>query len=247
MKLNPEKYFHGSLLLLVEAVLRHNINEIKYQIDKGVDINSTGNEGMTPIIFSVLNQDEEGIRLLVQNGADPLMLVPNTGSALLIACRTEDTTALKTLIHAGVDINTKINKEPLTFVAARADNLPAIQILIQKGIHVDARDGSGNTLLIESIVVNDIDLADWLIQRHANVHVINVFLISAAFKIQSRFNETFGKGPNETRYRKLKRMFEMRGVNFPVPTPFELEKKLKKNSLTIEEAEQINELGEIVI
>ncbi len=245
MKSSPEKFFDGQELILVKSALDHDTNTIKSLLKSGVDVNFIGKKKMTPLIYVILKQDKEAAKILLDVGADASLVVEGVGSAMGIASQLENTDILMTLINSGININAHIltNDQPLTWYAAEVNNLAALEILFKNGLSVDTRNSSGNTLLIESIMVNNIELALWLIDHGSNVHAINIFLISAAECIQSRANRG-GDGINASKYQHLVKIFEDKGVQFPVPESLELKEKLKVESVTVEEAEKLNEKGE---
>ncbi|SJN59904.1 Ankyrin repeats (3 copies) [Vibrio ruber DSM 16370] len=49
------------------------IESVQYLIDQGLDINAIDSYGYTPLIYAVRQQNIEGMRLLLENGADELI------------------------------------------------------------------------------------------------------------------------------------------------------------------------------
>lgn len=246
--LKPADYFEGSVLAFTEAALKHDEETLKQLRASGANPNAIskqlGKDRMTPLILAVLKQDREAIQMLMRNGADAELLVESVGTALDVACRNQDTAALVAMLDAGANPSLNVGGAPLSFTAADHDRIEPIKVLFARGLSIEARDTSGDTLLIHAISVNDIEFAAWLIEQGANVHAISGFLISAAGSLQSKLERA---GSNAPRYLKLKAMFEARGVVFPVPTAVELKKKFGRNWIEIAEAAKLNERGERLV
>ncbi len=240
----PADFFDGPVLAFAEAALEHDENTLKRLRNAGVNPNFLGKDRMTPLILAVLKQDRLAIQMLMRNGADAEMMIQGVGSALHVACRDKDTTSLVAMLDAGANPSLNIGGEPLSFTAVKNDRIEPIKVLFSRGLSIEARNTSGDTLLIQAIMVNDIEFAGWLIEQGANVHAISGFLISAAASLQSRLNEAGPNSVNTPRYLKLKAMFEARGVTFPVPTRVELMKRFGKSKLPLEQVINMDERGE---
>ncbi|KUI99547.1 MULTISPECIES: ankyrin repeat domain-containing protein [Vibrio] len=52
---------------------RTPLESIQYLIDQGLDVNAIDSYGYTPLIYAVRQQNIEGMRLLLENGADELI------------------------------------------------------------------------------------------------------------------------------------------------------------------------------
>ncbi len=240
----PANFFEGQALALAEAALDHDEDTLKRLRASGVNPNTIGKERMTPLILAVLKQDRAAIQMLMRNGADAEMLVQGVGTALDVACRDKDTTALVAMLDAGANASLNIGGAPLSFSAADNDRIEPIKVLFARGLSIEARDTSGDTLLIHAISVNDIKFAGWLIEQGANVHAISRFMISAAGTLQSKLDRAGPNSVNTPRYLELKAMFEARGVTFPVPTSLELEKRFGRPKLPLEQVINMDERGE---
>ena len=242
----PDHYFDSPVLELVQAALRHNVEAVRAATEENppANPNFVGREQMTPLIYAVLSQNQDAIKILLKAGADATALVPQTGSAIGIAVRLEDTDALKTLLDNGVSAHSLQGKEPLSWDAARQQNRAALELLFGHGLSIEARNGRGETLLIDVLSVNDLDLADWLIDKGANVRVLDCFFVSAARFLSDAVQASAPNNPKLPHFLKLKAKFEERGVHFPVPSSPELKKRTGRPKLSVEEAAALNEQGE---
>ncbi len=242
----PDHYFDTPVLDLVRAALRHDPAAVHAATvaRPPADPNFVGRERMTPLIYAVLAQNEEAIKILLKAGADATTVVPQTGSAIGIAVRLENTDSLKTLLENGVSARALQGKEPLSWDAARVQNQAALEILFGHGLSIDARNGRGETLLIDVLSVNDLETADWLVEKGANVRVLDCFFVSAASFLDEAVKTSAAGNPKLSHFQSLKAKFEARGVHFPAPSSPELKKRTGRPKITVQEAAALNERGE---
>ena len=98
--------------------------------------------------------------------------------------------------------------------------------------------------MIDVLSVNDLETADWLVEKGANVRVLDCFFVSAAKFLEDAVKNSAPNNPKLPRFRDLKAKFEARGVHFPVPGSPELKKRSGRPKMTVEEAATLNERGE---
>lgn len=242
----PDHYFDAPELELLRAALRSDQAAVHAAIEKTppANPNFVGRERMTPLIYTVLSQRPEAIKILLKAGADATAVVPQTGSAIGIAVRLENLDALKALLESGVSVRALQGKEPLSWDAARVQNYGALELLFNHGLAIDARNGRGETLLIDVLSVNDLETADWLVEKGANVRVLDCFFVSAARFLDDAVKNGASNNPKLPQFQALKAKFEARGVHFPVPSSPELKKRTGRPKLTVEEAATLNERGD---
>ncbi len=237
---NPAHYFDPPTLDLVQAALRHHTADVQAS---RADPNTIGRERMTPLIYAVLKQNQEAIKLLLKAGADPVRLVPSVGSATSIAAKLIDTRALVTLLDNGADVHALVGGEPLSFSAHDVENRAALEIILAHGLSLDARNTRGETLLIDVLSVNDTDMAHWLVDRGADVHVMDRLFNSAANHLQMSVDNSSANNTKLPAFLALKAKFEQRGVRFPVPSVVDFRKRFGRNTIPVEEASKLDEQG----
>ncbi len=237
---NPAHYFDPPTLDLVQAALRHQAAAVQAS---RANPNTVGRESMTPLIYAVLRQNQEAIKLLLKAGADPVRLVPGTGSATTIAAKLIDTRALVTLLDNGADVHALVGGDPLSFDAGTVEHRAALEIILAHGLSLDARNTRGETLLIDALRANDADMAHWLVDRGADVHVMDRLFFSAANYLQVFLDNAAAHNTKLAAFRALKVKFEQRGVRFPVPTVPELRKRFGRSAIPVEEASKLDERG----
>ena len=166
------------------------------------------------------------------------------GTALSVAAKLVDTRALLTLLDAGADVHAPVGSEPLSFSVNNVESRAALEILLARGLSLEARNHRGETLLIDALSVNDADQAHWLVDRGADVHVMDQLFNSAANWLQSFLDRAKPNNTKLSAFRALKAKFEERGVRFPVPTVVEFKRRFGRASIPLEEAARLDERGE---
>ncbi len=68
----PSKIFHDrGVAALAEAAGTGNLLEIDRLVSTGVDINSIGEEGITPLLWAMMIHNHDGFQRLLERGANP--------------------------------------------------------------------------------------------------------------------------------------------------------------------------------
>ncbi len=66
-RLLPERYFTDPAVIdLCTAIQNRQVASIAAMLDRGVDVNALGKDGMTPLLWAVLTSDVDIFRLLIQ-------------------------------------------------------------------------------------------------------------------------------------------------------------------------------------
>jgi len=174
---DARKYFQGQALELAQAVDRKDAEAIRRLIrDEGVDPDGLFDEHAMPLVaWPILNEDAEGLRLLLENGADPNARRINpkqpshsANNAMVYAAGLEDQTYLKLLLDHGGDPNTlNANNEALTYVARLRNLWPNVQLLIERGADVNyaLHGNKADTVMVWYARLGDFEQVYWLLQH----------------------------------------------------------------------------------
>jgi ankyrin repeat protein len=176
-RFDARKYFQGQALALAQAVDRRDADAVRRLIhDEGVDPDAIFDEHAMPLVaWPILNENAEGLRLLLENGADPNARRINrkrpshsANNALVYAAGLEDQAYLNLLLDHGGDPNTvNSNDEALTYVARLKGQWPNVQLLIERGANVNySLTSSGdNTVMAWYARLGDFEEVYWLLQH----------------------------------------------------------------------------------
>lgn len=136
---------------LAEAAAEGHTDRMEVLVASGADVNARGIDGMTALLWAVLQSSKTGVSWLLAHGADPNVIFTRDGScATSIAAAQEDPDYLKeVLAHGGnVNIRNPLNdRTPLSnaIIMQRNENARA---LIAHGADMGVVDHLGITPLI---------------------------------------------------------------------------------------------------
>ena len=166
--INTEDQLGNTPLLLA---VRQSIQIIEMLLQKGVDINCRKNARECPIIQASRSRNREIIRILLDADADIDAKNEFSQTALTVAIGNGDTNTAEMLLEEGADPN--IGKPRPIIQAASIRNKRLIDILVKKGIDLNALDEQNNTALLVALQKGYQDIAHQLLQAEANPNVRN--------------------------------------------------------------------------
>jgi len=177
-KFSADLYFQGPALELARAVDRKDGAAIARLIrQEGIDPDLIFDENNMPFVaWPVINENLEGLRLLLEAGADPNVRKrypqrpdkPGANNAMVYAAGMADPRFLSLLLDHGGDPNTlNSNNEALTYVAWLRNQWPNVQLLIGRGANVNyalSSNGSDTVMSWYSSLGN-FEQVYWLLQH----------------------------------------------------------------------------------
>lgn len=131
--------------------------------------------GAPPLLMAVTRGDARTVSVLLDHRADPDALGPDGETALARAAVLGATDAARVLIERGARVGVRfarINQTPLHSAATRGF-VPMIQLLLENGAEVDARDSAGFTPLINAAEQGRTLAIRALVVAGANVNAAN--------------------------------------------------------------------------
>lgn len=176
-KNSPEQFFHGTQLSLAQAIASENIAEVK-KSTSGVSLNKPGEQDMTLLYFALQQaqarkiQQLEILSLLVKAGADPLQDVPDIGSVAEVVATSPHPEFMKALIDGGMNVNVKVQGQPLLHDAASDDTLKTLALMVNRGADVNAADSLGKSTVMAALDGMQLDTVEWLLNHGANPNAI---------------------------------------------------------------------------
>jgi ankyrin repeat protein len=176
-------HFQGKALALAQAVDRKDAAAIHLLIkDEGVNPDTIFDQANMPMVaWPVINGNLDGLRLLLDNGANPnarkMMPLRERGkagedNAMVFAAGLPDQRFLTLLLDRGGNPNTmSSNDEQLTYIATLHHHWPNVQLLIERGADINqplyTTDGY-NTVLNWYTKYGDFEEAYWLLRHGAD-------------------------------------------------------------------------------
>jgi ankyrin repeat protein len=170
-KLNPDKAPYGTVLL--KAVEDYNLITIRYLLEQGANVNIATSWGQTPLMEAAENSFVEGVQLLLDADAELEARDENGRTAIFHAAAPEGFTPYQMMQEykqeSWRELHSKITKKTMhdelegvmdsleaagyfnfqsTYGYVESDSVEAIQLLVQAGADINARDNNGMTPLI---------------------------------------------------------------------------------------------------
>jgi hypothetical protein len=168
---------------LALAIERGNLDQAMVALDQGAGANAVGKDGMTPLFWALAKQNIDGFRFLLEQGANPNVLVDLPGNfqdqhagAMEMAAQLEDSSYLRALLEHGADPNTIVNRswnEPLLYRAIMSRRPDNVVLLLEFGADVDHRDNAGKTPLIQATTARMFEMALVLLREGADPTIRN--------------------------------------------------------------------------
>lgn len=188
---------------LHEAAINGALKTVQYLVGKGVNVNAANEDGYTPIILALENDNPGVVAFLRSKGANPNIMVrdfpPNESNMTPVLFKyyyqnrhvDKEYRFLKTLIGAGVDVDARDDYQKTLLFYATGDygaDLKLAEFLIKNGADVNARNSEGETPLFGAISMYDAGFAKLLIDNGADINVVDNYETTPLFEALSYSN-----------------------------------------------------------
>ena len=227
---NPEQFFDGRMLDMARAIQSNDMARLR-QLAVGQNLNQPGRQDMSLLWFAIQpgQLNTEAVKTLVSLGADPAANpIKDFGSPLDYVFMSRkspgDTTGLK-LLQAMLDGGMSPNKtEPdgttLLQMAAGpgSASLAIIQLLLQRGSDINARDRLGATALDQATTADHPGIALYLVQHGAKVDTYTVGGVTMGWSVKLRLDR-MQPGPVRTQFEQLRDLLISKGMKWPPDSP----------------------------
>ena len=139
---------------------------------KAADVNATGADGATAIMYAAANNDLELVRALIKAGANVKLENQLGTSAITEAAIIGSTPVIEALLKAGADPNFKTpNGETPLMAAARTGKVDAAKALLDAGAGINAKETWGEqSALMWAAAQSQPDMVKFLASRGANLN-----------------------------------------------------------------------------
>ncbi|MEY4463781.1 MAG: hypothetical protein RLZZ81_752 [Pseudomonadota bacterium] len=166
---------------LIEAVTQYDINKVKQLLEQEADVNFKDEDALPAIFYSITSHQIEMTRLLLDNGADPDIIINGLGETpyrLMLRTKcTEDNEIVKFLEENSEKYSIKVmDVEPSVFFkAVEAGNIPETKRLLTKHptiIDIRDRKNCDTALHIAARNFNE-EMVKLLIEHGASINLKN--------------------------------------------------------------------------
>jgi uncharacterized protein len=139
---------------------------------KGANVNATGADGSTAIMYAAANNDLELVRALIRAGANVKLANQLGSSAITEASIIGATPIVSALLKAGADPNFKNhNGETPLMEAARSGKIDAAKVLLDAGADINAKETwGGQTALMWASALSQADMVRFLASKDAKLN-----------------------------------------------------------------------------
>jgi ankyrin repeat protein len=155
--------FAGDPSLVDTAASGEHMEAMRLLAVKGTNVNATGADGATAIMYAAANGDLELVRALIKAGAD-VKLANQLGTSAI--------TEAAALLKAGADPNFKTpNGETPLMAAARSGKIDAAKVLLAAGADINAKETWGEqSALMWAAAQSQADMVKLLATNGANLN-----------------------------------------------------------------------------
>ena len=152
-----------------------DINEVKYILSKGSDVESKDKWGNTPLHYAAFNGHFEIVEMLLEHGAQIEFKGNGNATPLNLACQKGHLRVVEHLINKGANLEAYDDEgwRPL-HTAVSTGHLDIVRYLLSReGIDIEAKDNKGSTPLMLASFYGRVEIADILLNKRANINCRN--------------------------------------------------------------------------
>jgi ankyrin repeat protein len=155
---------------LAQAVKTGDLGAVHALIKSRADVNARSGDGSTPLLWATHGNDVEIARALIAAGADVNAANHYGVTPLLDASRTGDAAMMAVLLKAGANpAKAHPEGETALMAAARAGSVPAVKLLIEQKVDLNAAENvEQTTALMFAAAEGHADVVDVLLQAGAD-------------------------------------------------------------------------------
>ncbi|EGQ9938217.1 ankyrin repeat domain-containing protein [Vibrio vulnificus] len=238
--MKADLFFDAKMVSLLHAIQRKDSAAAKAMLVQGVELNVRGEEGITPLLWLIMQKDLSAIELALQLGADanfPAMITinregPKPAQPLAIIAGDGDNQLFSLLLKYGAspDSRDESTGRPAIFGIIGHDSWQQFSLLLEYGVDINAKDRSNSNSALYAADLGKYDFVYKLINEGASATEPSTTGASVAWRVHLALEKN-AKNPafrvSEDTH-KTKAMLEERGVVFPPPTPQEVREALKQ-------------------
>jgi ankyrin repeat protein len=204
----PDKDVH----CLAEAAAKGDVCKIDKLVKDGVDVNSMGTRGATPLFWALRNY--EGFLHLLKLGANPNVIYDDGSSVMDSAIKHKDHRFLAALIEHKVNVNMVFKEDfgrrPI-FYAIREGTKP-VDLLLNAGADINSKNDHGDTPLLVAAGRPNFEMVYFLLGRGADFTGKGANGLDLATIISKRIGSLEPSSDNAKWLRKVILWLKVKGV-----------------------------------
>jgi uncharacterized protein len=162
----------AEMTLLAAAESGNHLAAMRLLSMKGTNVNATGGDGSTAIMYAAANNDLELVRALIKAGANVKLANQFGTSAVTEASIIGSAPLIQALLKAGADANfrTPDGETPL-MAAARSGRIDAAKVLLDAGAAINAKETwGGQSALMWAAAQSQADMVRFLASQGADLN-----------------------------------------------------------------------------
>jgi ankyrin repeat protein len=151
---------------LFQAIQKSDVPAMKRLLAGGLDANARDADDTPALMAAVLYSDARCVKLLLDRGAAPNATDKAGVTALMWAV--PDVAKVKLLVAAGADVNAaskNLGRTPLLIAASFPGSVPVLQLLLDHGANIHAKDRRGMHALGRAALSADVDVVRFLVEH----------------------------------------------------------------------------------
>lgn len=159
---------------LARAAAAGRADEVARLVKAGADPNALGAEGITPLFWSFFARNAQGMKALLQAGADPNLPMHIKTKAgewdeylVVAAAQAEAVEMLRVLLEHGADPERLSSSD--TALTAGAACLECIKLLVKQGANINRQTHVGRTVATVASAIGHHDAIIYLLEQGYNV------------------------------------------------------------------------------
>jgi serine/threonine protein kinase len=175
---------HHAIVKLINPTspdARANVEQsIQLLLDHGADVNAIANSGQTPLAIASTylnnsNDNERLIRLLLDRGAKVNVADQDGQTPLSLAVARNNVAIAKLLLNAGATVTVPGSQGEMALwqSAIVYGNVEMLELLLEHGANINAKDNSGITPLHAAIQTGNLSITKWLLEHGASINAKN--------------------------------------------------------------------------
>lgn len=151
---------------LMQAIQRGDTAAVSRLLASGVNANGQDKDGVPAVMLAALFADAACVEQLLKRGADPNQA--DTAGATALMWAIPDRQKVRVLIEHGADVNARSSglcRTPLLVASGYPGTVDLLELLLDRGADLRAKDAAGFTALSLAMLNADVDVLRFLVGR----------------------------------------------------------------------------------